>query len=129
MERMAAHFGTLLSSIVAAPSTQISALQLMQPAERQIVLSKFNKTAAPYQKEACIHNLFAASAARVRHSLHWRPGAVRIPLQATQARPVARKLVAGQFLLAVARPQPDLDSASTRCQMQHVSWQAPTDSA
>ncbi len=69
MERMAAHFAQLLASIVAAPTTPISSLQLMAPAERDIVLTGFNRTAAPFPTNVCIHQMFETAAAKVRHRI------------------------------------------------------------
>ncbi len=66
MQRMAGHLATLLASVVAAPNARISHLELMDPAERELVVRGFNNTAAPYPADACIHNLFEAAAAKVQ---------------------------------------------------------------
>lgn len=65
MERMAGHFAQLLASIVAAPSTPISSLQLMAQEERDLVLTGFNQTEAAFNSGVCIHQLFETAAAKV----------------------------------------------------------------
>ena len=61
-ERMTKHFSTLLATAVAQPSTAISALPLMEEVEQQLVLHRFNNTAAPLP-ELCIHQFFEQQAA------------------------------------------------------------------
>ena len=66
MERMATHFVTLLTSIVASPETRISMLALMPKNERCLILNGFNQTEAPFPPETCMHQLFEAQVAQVR---------------------------------------------------------------
>lgn len=63
--RMGQHLTTLLESLVAAPETRIGSLKLMNPSEQDLVLHAFNDSAAPYPEDSCIHDLFAAAAAKV----------------------------------------------------------------
>jgi len=58
IERMAEHFQTLLSCIVANPECPISELPLLTEAERNQLLVEWNDTAIEYPKDKCIHQLF-----------------------------------------------------------------------
>jgi len=62
--RLIGHFRTLLEGIVAAPESPISELPLLSAAERHRLLVEWNATAAAYPREKCVHELFAAQAAR-----------------------------------------------------------------
>ncbi|MGH8542895.1 MAG: amino acid adenylation domain-containing protein [Gammaproteobacteria bacterium] len=64
IERMVDHFQTLLEGIVADPDQIISTLPLSTEAERHQLLVEWNNTKAEYPKDACIHELFEAQAAR-----------------------------------------------------------------
>jgi amino acid adenylation domain-containing protein len=64
IERMAGHFQVLLKSIVAEPEQRIGRLTLLSAAERHRLLVEWNNTAAEYPREACIHTLFEAQAAK-----------------------------------------------------------------
>jgi amino acid adenylation domain-containing protein len=62
--RMADRLVVLLGGALADPDTRLSALPLLPPAERRQVLRDWNDTAAAYPRAACLHDLFAAQAAR-----------------------------------------------------------------
>jgi aspartate racemase len=62
--RMLQHFKTLLEGIVAQPDQRLSDLDLLSASERHQILVEWNATATPYPRERCIHQLFAAQAAR-----------------------------------------------------------------
>ena len=62
--RMAEHLVVLLEAAVAAPGTPLAQLPLMSEAERRQVLVEWNETEKPHRGEHCIHELFAAQAAR-----------------------------------------------------------------
>jgi amino acid adenylation domain-containing protein len=64
IERMARHLQVLLESIVADPDERIGRLALMSKAERDGLLTEWNKTAVDYPKQACIHALVEEQAAR-----------------------------------------------------------------
>ncbi|HEX6289615.1 MAG TPA: amino acid adenylation domain-containing protein, partial [Herpetosiphonaceae bacterium] len=64
IERMAAHWQTLLAGIVAAPDLRIADLPLLSMAERQQIVVEWNATAQEYPHDACLHQLFEAQAAR-----------------------------------------------------------------
>ena len=57
IERMTAHFQTLLESIVANPQQQIAQLPLLTTAEREQLLLEWNDTDTEYPQK-CIHSLF-----------------------------------------------------------------------
>ncbi|NEO23277.1 MULTISPECIES: non-ribosomal peptide synthetase [unclassified Moorena] len=58
IERMAGHFQTLLSGIVANQEQRISQLPLLSEAERHQLLVEWNNTATDYPQDKCIHQLF-----------------------------------------------------------------------
>ncbi|WP_375511247.1 amino acid adenylation domain-containing protein, partial [uncultured Nostoc sp.] len=58
IERMAGHFVTLLSGIVANPKEQISQLPLLTKPEQRELLVEWNDTQAEYPQDLCIHQLF-----------------------------------------------------------------------
>jgi amino acid adenylation domain-containing protein len=62
--RMLGHFQSLLEGIVADPEQRLLSLPLMSESERHQLLVEWNETTAAYPQEACIHELFAAQAAR-----------------------------------------------------------------
>ncbi|TAJ27355.1 MAG: amino acid adenylation domain-containing protein [Reyranella sp.] len=62
--RWMAHYRRLLDGIVAAPATTMAALPLLTPAQERFVLDEVNDTAAAYPRESCLHELFAAQAAK-----------------------------------------------------------------
>ncbi len=64
IERMAACYQTMLEGIVAGPDRRVASLPLASEAERQRVLVEWNRTEADYPREATIHQLFQAQAAR-----------------------------------------------------------------
>ena len=57
IERMTAHFQTLLEGIVDNPQQRIAQLPLLAPAERQQLLVEWNDTHTEYPQK-CIHQLF-----------------------------------------------------------------------
>ncbi|HUO16568.1 MAG TPA: AMP-binding protein, partial [Verrucomicrobiae bacterium] len=77
IRRMAAHFQRLLEAIVTNPHEQISRLPLLTDGERQHLLVEWNNTRTDYPREACIHHLFEAQAART-------PNAVAVIFENTQ---------------------------------------------
>jgi amino acid adenylation domain-containing protein len=64
VERMAAHWRTLLRAAVADPSRRLADLPLMSPREWQTALRGWNDTARPYPLDGCIHHGFEAQADR-----------------------------------------------------------------
>jgi amino acid adenylation domain-containing protein len=64
VRRMAGHYQRLLEAAVAGPDTPISALPLLDDAERDQVLRGWNRTERPDWADACMHELFERQAAR-----------------------------------------------------------------
>jgi amino acid adenylation domain-containing protein len=64
IERFVGHFQTLLAGIAAEPDCPVSGLPLLGKAERHRLLVEWNDTAADYPSDKCVHELFAAQAAR-----------------------------------------------------------------
>ncbi|MBV9792075.1 MAG: amino acid adenylation domain-containing protein, partial [Chloroflexi bacterium] len=69
IERMAGHFHTLLENIIATPDQHINDLALLSEAERQQQLVDWNATAREIPQQSCIHDLFAAQAARTSEAI------------------------------------------------------------
>ena len=66
IERMAAHFETLLKGIVANPEQRLAELPLLTAQERSQSLIKWNDTAVDYSRDECIHTLFEEQVERDR---------------------------------------------------------------
>jgi amino acid adenylation domain-containing protein/non-ribosomal peptide synthase protein (TIGR01720 family) len=64
VEQMAQQFLTILRGIVARPSRPTAELPLLPEAERHQLLVDWNDTAGDFPRDRCIHELFAAQAAR-----------------------------------------------------------------
>ena len=67
--RMAEHLQVLLAAAVASPGTPVSRLPLLSEAEQHTLLVEWNDTRVDYPREACIHELFEAQAARTPDAL------------------------------------------------------------
>ncbi|MEH2621947.1 amino acid adenylation domain-containing protein [Bradyrhizobium sp. AZCC 1719] len=63
IERLAGHFARLLEELMADAERPLSALTLLSEAERRELIARSNETAA-YRQHLCLHELFAAQAAR-----------------------------------------------------------------
>ena len=64
IRRMLGHYERVLEAVVANPEDRISGMALLDEAERRQVLVEWNETATGYPREASIHELFEAQAAR-----------------------------------------------------------------
>lgn len=64
IERMTAHFTTLLQGIVAAPDTTVENLPLLTDTEQQQLLYQWNASAEKELPPVCIHELFEAQAVK-----------------------------------------------------------------
>lgn len=62
--RLTEHFRTLLAGIVANPDRRLSELPLLTETERHQMLLEWNDTAREWPAQSCVHELFAAQAAR-----------------------------------------------------------------
>ena len=63
VDRWMAHYRTLLEGICTTPECTLSALPMLSAEQAHFVLDAVNDSAAPYPKDRCIHELFAARAA------------------------------------------------------------------
>ncbi|MEV0132076.1 amino acid adenylation domain-containing protein [Dactylosporangium sp. NPDC050688] len=72
--RIGRHLDQLLRAVVARPDVPVSAVDLLEPAERDLVLHAWNDTAADFPDEATLPGLIAAQAART-------PDAVAVQFQ------------------------------------------------
>ena len=65
VQRLAAHFQTLLEAAAAAPATRVSSLPLLKEDERRRLLVEWNDTAEEFgARSLCVHRLFEEQAAR-----------------------------------------------------------------
>ncbi|MEW5929980.1 MAG: amino acid adenylation domain-containing protein [Gemmatimonadota bacterium] len=71
VERMLGHLERVLEQVAADANARLSQLELLGEAERALVLEAWNRTAAEYPADGCIHELFEAQAACT-------PGAVAV---------------------------------------------------
>jgi amino acid adenylation domain-containing protein len=64
IERMLGHLGTILTTIAERPHCRLDEIPLLTAHERQHLLSAWNTQPQSYPADACLHELFAAQAAR-----------------------------------------------------------------
>ena len=69
--RLPAHFTAALDAIAAGAERRVGELGVLDAGERVLVLEEWNRTAAEYPADRCIHELFEVQAART-------PGAVAV---------------------------------------------------
>ncbi len=84
--RIAAGLTALVESAVAHPGRAVSKLDVLGVAERQLLLSEWNRTATEFARDECIHELFEEQAARTPE----RPAALYEDEQLTYAELNAR---------------------------------------
>jgi amino acid adenylation domain-containing protein len=68
VDRWLHHYQTLLEEMVASPVQPVSALSLLDNAERRRLLVEWNQTRVEYPSDKCIHELFEEQAARTPES-------------------------------------------------------------
>ncbi|XXX76424.1 amino acid adenylation domain-containing protein [Sorangium sp. So ce134] len=64
IERMLGHLGLLLAGVAEGAERPISEVPLLTPQERRRITVAWNATQTAYPRDACIHELFEAQAAR-----------------------------------------------------------------
>ncbi len=70
VERLMAHFGLFVRGLAAAtPTGRLADIPLLTPAQRDQLLVEWNDTRTDYPRDACIHELFSAQAARAPHAV------------------------------------------------------------
>ena len=70
VERLMAHFGLFVRGLAAAtPTGRLADVPLLTPAQRDQLLVEWNDTRTDYPRDACIHEVFSAQAARAPHAV------------------------------------------------------------
>ncbi|MEM7127317.1 MAG: amino acid adenylation domain-containing protein [Chloroflexota bacterium] len=69
IQRMAAHFQSLVAGIIADPHREVGQIPLVTADERQTLLYAWNETDAAYPQDACLHHLFEAQVAHTPNAL------------------------------------------------------------
>ncbi|SIT65550.1 amino acid adenylation domain-containing protein [Burkholderia sp. b14] len=64
IERHVGYLQTMLRAMVACPQQPVATLELLSPAERQLLLDTWNTTQRDYPSHLCIHQLFEAQVER-----------------------------------------------------------------
>ncbi|MCG1048815.1 condensation domain-containing protein, partial [Mycetohabitans sp. B6] len=64
IERHVGYLQTMLRAMVARPQQPVATLELLSPAERQLLLDTWNATQRDYPKHRCVHQLFEAQVER-----------------------------------------------------------------
>ncbi len=96
IRRLARHFRTLLAGIASHPDRALAELPLMEEEEWRSVVMEWNDTAAPYPRDAGIHELFAAQCRETPDSIAVVDGVRQCTYTALNRRAdnLARELVA-----------------------------------
>jgi amino acid adenylation domain-containing protein len=68
-ERMLGHLARVLEQVAADADVRLSRLELLDEAERALVVEEWNRTDAEYPADRCIHELFEAQAARTPYAV------------------------------------------------------------
>ncbi len=94
VERMAAHFRTLLEEIAKDPDRPISRLPFITDAERRKIVVDWNRTATEFPGDRSITSLFDAQVARAPHALAVIDGSRSLTYEALdrRAKRLARRL-------------------------------------
>jgi amino acid adenylation domain-containing protein len=69
VRRLLARLERVLEQVSADPGIRLSALELLDAAERRLVMEEWNRTAAAYPAERCIHQLVEEQAERTPHAV------------------------------------------------------------
>jgi amino acid adenylation domain-containing protein len=94
VRRIAGYFERLLAGVVADPRASALAVEVLDPHEREQLLVGFNRTAADYPRDRCLHHLFEEQAARTPD----RPALVCGDIRMTYAELNARANQIAHFL-------------------------------
>ncbi|HYC91022.1 MAG TPA: amino acid adenylation domain-containing protein, partial [Thermoanaerobaculia bacterium] len=86
VERLLAHFSTLLASVVAAPDQRLGDVSLIGEEERRTLLVDWNRTSADYDRTRSVTALFEESVARAPHALAVAHGDRKITYAELDAR-------------------------------------------
>ncbi|MFK2852994.1 non-ribosomal peptide synthetase, partial [Dyella humi] len=69
IERHRGYLLRLLEAMVADANQPVARIDLLPPAERELLLHTWNRTAAPYPTDCCVHQLFEEQAAKTPHAV------------------------------------------------------------
>ncbi|NOT85045.1 MAG: hypothetical protein HOP02_09800, partial [Methylococcaceae bacterium] len=69
IERMSRHLATLMQCFVESPELPVAEIELVDAAERTLLLNDWNGTETDYPKAYCVHELFAEQAAKTPDNL------------------------------------------------------------
>ncbi|AGC43825.1 non-ribosomal peptide synthetase [Myxococcus stipitatus DSM 14675] len=86
IERMAGHLQVLLEAVAADPFQRLSALPLLTPTERNVLLREWNSATTDYPRDACVHELFSRQAERTPDAIAVSYGASSITYRELDAR-------------------------------------------
>ena len=64
IDRLHAHFGTLLRAVAADPSRSVRDLPLLTPEDEHLLLERWNDTPVEHERSLCVHHLLEATARR-----------------------------------------------------------------
>ncbi|HEX8904115.1 MAG TPA: condensation domain-containing protein, partial [Longimicrobiaceae bacterium] len=94
IHRIVRHYLGLLGAAAAAPATPRSRLAMEDAAERAFVVDACNRTRAEYERDATVHALVSAQAARTPDAVAVEAGDVRLTFAELEARAerLARRL-------------------------------------
>ncbi|MET0649873.1 MAG: amino acid adenylation domain-containing protein [Pyrinomonadaceae bacterium] len=94
VEQLLGHFRNLLEGVVADPDTRLPDLPLLTEVQRRQLLDEWNDTRGVYPRDACVHELFEAQAARARDAFAVVSGDARVTYAELNARAnrLARRL-------------------------------------
>jgi amino acid adenylation domain-containing protein len=84
--RMAQHFQNVIEEALADPLCLVADLSLLSAAERSQILIEWNDTAPQPSREACVHDLFAAQAARTPDAVAVEQGERRLTYRELDGR-------------------------------------------
>ncbi|HEY0736592.1 MAG TPA: amino acid adenylation domain-containing protein, partial [Herpetosiphonaceae bacterium] len=85
IERLAAHFTTLLAACVAQPDRPMTSLPLLTTAEQQLLVA-WNATREPYPQDRCVHDLVTAQVERTPDAVAVRCGVEALTYAALHAQ-------------------------------------------
>jgi len=64
IQRMTAHFGTLIADILRDPDQRVGQFELLPRKEKKQILADWNRTGVKYPKSVCVHSLFEDQAGK-----------------------------------------------------------------
>lgn len=81
LRQLGEHLQNLLEQMMAIPRAKLSDVEMLSPAERQKILTTWNSTQSPYQRDICMPQLFEAQVSRSPAAPAIRFGAIVLSYQ------------------------------------------------